>query len=71
MVNASPRSWAHKKAIFTASPTRTSRPLPVAETRALRQYVPWNPDGGCMNKTSYQTRPSTANFILHNREKLF
>jgi len=60
MVNSFRSELAHKKAISTCSPTRTSRPASRSpKPRRFRQYVPWT-RMVAMNKTSYQTRPSTC-----------
>jgi uncharacterized circularly permuted ATP-grasp superfamily protein len=71
MVNSFRSELAHKKAIFDLLTDQTiTASFPAAETKAIRQYVPWT-RMVAMNKTSYQDQTiDLPNFILHNREKL-
>ncbi len=71
MVNSFRSELAHKKAIFDLLTDQSiTASFPAAETKAIRQYVPWT-RMVAMNKTSYQDQTiDLPNFILHNREKL-
>jgi uncharacterized circularly permuted ATP-grasp superfamily protein len=71
MVNSFRSELAHKKAIFDLLTDQTiTSSFPAAETKAIRQYVPWT-RMVAMNKTSYQDQTvDLPAFILQNREKL-
>jgi hypothetical protein len=71
VVNSFRSELAHKKAIFDLLTDETlTADFPMAEKKAIRQYIPWTRVVG-VNKTTYHEETvDLLDFILKNREKL-
>jgi uncharacterized circularly permuted ATP-grasp superfamily protein len=71
LVNSFRSELAHKKAIFDLLTDETiTASLPLAERKAIRQYIPWT-RVVVAGKTKYQDQTiDLLDFILKNREKL-